>query len=253
MYQILLTCLLIVCSFGKKHHHGHHKHHHSKSSDSKDNHHLKTYLSCAGEATYKVEIYGTWYPARQPLAYPNPGRFSPLGVASHNMHYQIWQNGGYATQGVQNVAHLGDDTVLLSEFETAYNEGYIYDYAGGAAPINSTQTAYVYINVSTKYPFVSGITMVAPSPDWFTSFTNANMCDKTTGKWKTAVVFDNQQPYDAGTNTGSSFLSPSNETNPHVPISEIFCNGIVFCSGGGYVPSLATFAITLQSCNGCTN
>jgi len=231
------------------------KNHHESSSDSGGDNvqKMKTRYSCSGEATYKVAIYGTWYPGRQPLAYPNPGRFSPLAVAAHNTNYQMWEEGGYATQGVQNVAELGDPTVLLQEFQTQYNNGYIYDYVRADGIINSTQTEYVNITVTMKYPYLSGITMVAPSPDWFTSFVNANMCDNNTGKWKDAVVFDEQYPYDTGTHSGVTFLSPDEVTSPHVPITEIYCNGVVFCAGGGDVPSVATFAITLKSCNGCKN
>ena len=82
------------------------------------------------------------------------------------------------------------------------------------------------INVSTAYPYVSAISMVAPSPDWIVGISSVNLCqqDEVTGNfsWVERYPPENQMNlygYDAGTDGGVTFLSPDLPLDPFIPIT----------------------------------
>ena len=39
------------------------------------------------------------------------------------------------------------------------------------------------VEVTTDYPLVSAVSMIAPSPDWFVGVRDYSLCNTTTGKW----------------------------------------------------------------------
>ena len=88
--------------------------------------------------------------------------------------------------------------------------------------------------MSRDYPLVTLVTMVAPSPDWFAGVTGLRLIEN--GAW----IEDRVVPaaaWDAGTDSGVSFVSPDLETIPRQPISRILAPPL------GSVP-LGTFRIT---------
>ena len=49
--------------------------------------------------------------------------------------------------------------------------------------ISNIGTTIVNVEVTTDYPLVSAISMIAPSPDWFVGVRDYSLCNTTTGKW----------------------------------------------------------------------
>ena len=87
------------------------------------------------------------------------------------------------------------------------------------------------------------ITMIAPSPDWFTGASMIELCDYETGEWKEMVEYD-AMAYDAGTEMGTGF-SPDNEAEePHMPISMIMCDSMAFCEAGEDIKPVAKITVT---------
>ena len=59
---------------------------------------------------------------------------------------------------------------------------------------------------------LSGVAMLAPSPDWFIGFYNVEMCDLTNNTWKTSMTGD-LYGYDAGKRAGTTWaLSTTTES-----------------------------------------
>ena len=54
-------------------------------------------------------------------------------------------------------------------------------FEGGG--ISNVGTTIVNVEVTTDYPLVSAISMIAPSPDWFVGVRDYSLCNTTTGKW----------------------------------------------------------------------
>mmetsp|Transcript_9910 Transcript_9910/g.41933 ORF Transcript_9910/g.41933 Transcript_9910/m.41933 type:complete len:101 (+) Transcript_9910:398-700(+) len=62
------------------------------------------------------------------------------------------------------------------------------------------------LEVQTARAYLSGIAMLAPSPDWFSGFSQINTCDVVTGEFIDHI----EGPlgaYDAGTDGGESFMA----------------------------------------------
>ena len=78
------------------------------------------------------------------------------------------------------------------------------------------------IVVKDKYSMVSLITMIAPSPGWFVGLDSYDLCGSD-GRWKDTVIMD-LLPWDAGTDSGTSFQSSDIPTIPSDVIKRITSN-----------------------------
>jgi hypothetical protein len=93
------------------------------------------------------------------------------------------------------------------------------------------------ITVSQRFPLVTLVTMVAPSPDWFVGVSALPLFDA--GAWKDDIRVE-LFAYDAGTDSGVSFRSPDLESRPREPIARM--TGFPFLGDSG-VPPLGTFRL----------
>ena len=85
--------------------------------------------------------------------------------------------------------------------------------------------------------------MIAPSPDWFTGASMIELCDYETGEWKEEVTHM-AMAYDAGTDAGTTFVTPDAMEDPFQPISMIACGDAdAFCDSGDIEP-VATITVT---------
>jgi hypothetical protein len=73
--------------------------------------------------------------------------------------------------------------------------------------------------------------MIAPSPDWFVGVSGLCLCEGNA--WADSVIVD-LFPYDAGTDGGTTYLSPDRDTDPPDPISRI--EGSPFAVDGEVAP-----------------
>lgn len=165
---------------------------------------LTTARTCRGTATYRVSLVGRWTANRFEVFDPT-AHFAPLTAISHKSRYSAWTQFGYASEGIKNVAQLGDNTVLLRDLDVAKSDGFVRDVSGMplGTIFNGNETGSVDVTVDCENSFISAIAMAAPSPDWFASIDRVNVVrrgrfiKKMTGK-----VF----AHDAGTDDGVDFL-----------------------------------------------
>lgn len=74
------------------------------------------------------------------------------------------------------------------------------------------------IKVTEEYPLVTLVTMIAPSPDWLVGVDSLNLYeDGAFVNEKTVVLYG----YDAGTDSGTTYSSPNDPTDPPVSIFKI--------------------------------
>ena len=84
--------------------------------------------------------------------------------------------------------------------------------------ITNTGTSIVRdVEVSSNYSLVSAITMIAPSPDWFTGVHDYNLCNESNGKWFDKRVKD-LFLYDSGTDDAPKFVHEDTPSSPAVAI-----------------------------------
>ena len=72
----------------------------------------------------------------------------------------------------------------------------------------------IEVEVTQDFPLVSIVTMLAPSPDWFTGIKKVSLCDTSSGMWMDNHTIYNLDPWDAGTDNGTTFMADDYATMP---------------------------------------
>ncbi|CAH1265381.1 SPON2 [Branchiostoma lanceolatum] len=159
-----------------------------------------------GNPVYSVVFKGEWTKAQFPKQYPRrrpPAQWSTLVGRVHNGAHTMWSKGQLATPGVRLFAEEGKTVWILNEGK------FIDDVASqflAAAVGRGVGSTAANITVNGKNPMVSFMVRLVPSPDWFTGVSSLNLCED--GRWKDEVHVD-LDPWDAGTDGGLTFSSPS--------------------------------------------
>ena len=98
-------------------------------------------------------------------------------------------------------------------------------------------TAAFEIKLEERHPLVSLVTMIAPSPDWFTGVAGVRLLED--GAWvaeQTLVL----EAWDAGTDGGATFTSPDADAMPQGRVERLA--GAHFAAQGNIIPlCTATF------------
>ena len=166
-------------------------------------------------ATYTVTLESVWSAETHPDDFPPNPHFSPLIGATHNSDVVFWQPGQLASLGIKNVAELGSTFQIRAEINSAIEAGTALDLIeGGGIPLSPGAVSTSF-EIHPSHPLVSVVTMIAPSPDWFVGVHDLSLIKY--GRWAEQIVFT-IFPYDAGTDSGTTYNSPNSVTNPPVPI-----------------------------------
>lgn len=178
-------------------------------------------------ADYRVTFNSNWNSTDHPIDFPGgSAHFSPLVGNTHNIAGQIWDVGGIATNGIEQMAETGGTSMLNAEIDTELNSGGTESRVNGAGAGN-VDSIEIEMTVSNSHPLFSMVTMIAPSPDWFVGVHDLDL--RENGVWRQNYTVD-LFPYDAGTQDGDSFNNAGANTNPRDPIEQIvtspFPNGI---------------------------
>lgn len=164
---------------------------------------------CSGEATYRVRFNFRWTRSRFPNR-PGGAHFSPLVAFSHAHRFSSFTRFGYATDGVQSVAETGQTRIIRRELTTAQENGQVLEYKVGSGPGAEGETS-LEIKVNCKSKYISAISMVAPSPDWFVGVFRESVVRN--GKFRKRIS-GKLRVYDAGTDAGETFNAPNQRSNP---------------------------------------
>ena len=168
-------------------------------------------------ARYRLTFDATWTAATHPLEAPPNPHFSPLIGATHDDRVTFWQDGSLASEGIRRMAEQGRTSPLDDEIRTANAAGHAQQLLLGDG-ISSPKVYTFEIAVSREFPRVTLVTMVAPSPDWFVGVSGLPLLEN--GAWIEDRIIQ-LGAWDAGTDSGRTFLSPDQETLPRQPIARI--------------------------------
>lgn len=176
-------------------------------------------------ATYEVTFDATWSAATHPQGFPGGAHFSPLIGASHDGTSRLWRLGELASAGIESMAEIGATSTLRSEMMQIVAAGKSLTVISGSG-INSPGNTRVTFTLDHSQPLVSLVTMIAPSPDWFVGVDSLSLT--ADGAWIDDVTVE-LAPFDAGTDSGTSYNAANADTQPPVPIALIedgpFANG----------------------------
>lgn len=183
----------------------------------------------AQDATYQIRFDGDW---TSNLPRPGSAHFSPLIGATHQAPGAIFSPGTLASRGVENVAELGSNGVLISEINNGIANGSIGGLITRSGNVGPEQITSFNISVSEDHSLLTLLTMIAPSPDWFVGVHDLDLQDAN-GNWRPQVTV-NLNSYDAGTENGNNLSLNNSPTVPQGVIAMLDAavpNGALFGAG----------------------
>jgi len=166
--------------------------------------------------SYQCEFVNRWTRERHPNEYPTGAHWSPPLMASHSKRYTMWSGDQVSSAGVERVAETGQLSVLQTELDAAkpvVNDVGSSDgafFPGGDLFSTSIRGT---LDMDNSHRLISAITMVAPSPDWFTGLNSFR--PTSGGKWLSSFTVDSF-PWDAGSENGNDYSGSNTATNPKV-------------------------------------
>jgi len=192
--------------------------------------------ACPGpSAKYRVVFTSTWGPGTHPVDIPSDPHFSGLIGGVHNDAVRFWEEGGLASQGIEDMAERGRKTPLDAEVQQAIDQGTAFTLLSGGNIPNSPGAVSLDLVVTPNFPLVSLVSMLAPSPDWFVGVSALSLCQD--GEWVERLNIP-LYVWDAGSDSGESYESPDADLDPQLPIAQI--EGYPFLIDGK-VPAVGSF------------
>jgi hypothetical protein len=189
----------------------------------------------ASSVRYEVGFDATWSRQSHPREFPANPHFSSLVGGTHSARESFWEPAGFASDGIEAMAERGSAAVLADEVRAAIGRGTAeFLLRGDALPLSPGSVSLEF-QVSAEFPLVTLVTMVAPSPDWFVGVHGLSLIED--GEWvgeRRVELF----PYDAGTDSGATYLSADRDTRPREPIALIAGPPL---RTGGRVEAMGTF------------
>jgi len=201
--------------------------------------------AAADGAQYSVTLKRLWTEKSHPFEYPEAGlltgpHFSGLIGATHNGAYKIYKEGAKPTPGLEDLSEKGKHSPLDAEIKAAIaagKAGALFE-TGPIRDADGSET--VSVMVDSKFPMVSAVAMIAPSPDWFAGAADVNLMEG--GKWVAKKTVD-LYAYDSGGDDGATYKADDKDTNPKKSV--MTANTPHFVSKGAKV-RVATLTFTKQ-------
>ncbi len=175
-------------------------------------------LTSAGPAAAQVEVARfelaveiTWSAGTAPLDFPGSAHLSGLIGATHNARYVLFRDGHTASSGLELVAENGRAALLKAEFAEALRRGRLGEVIEGPALARVPGRIGTRFEATKDHPMLSFVTMLAPSPDWFTGA--ADIALLVDGNWidQVEIVL---WAWDSGTDSGATYSAPNHDTQP---------------------------------------
>ena len=191
------------------------------------------------EARYRVSFSATWSAETHPTNFPSNPHFSGLVGGTHHGDVRIWQTGEVASDGIELMAETGGKTKLLPEIEQLIEDGTAHGTLSGGGLSTSPATVSLEFDAVSTHPYVTLVSMLAPSPDWFVGVSALPLMED--GAWRERVEV-NLRLYDAGTDDGTVFTAANADTDPAEPIAALTESDTDFSEGE---PFVGTFVFEL--------
>ena len=186
----------------------------------------------AETANYEVVFQSTWTSTSHPQGFPSNPHWSLLIGGTHNAQAVFWEPGGMASLGIEDVAELGSIVALRREIEAAIAVKTAFNtFRGVKTSVEPAGSDIFAFTVHRDFPLVTLVTMIAPSPDWFTGVHGLSLIEDSDWAPSKSVILD---LYDAGTDSGPTYQSPNSDTQPRERIRRI--TGFPAFVGGQLVP-----------------
>jgi len=168
------------------------------------------------QATYKLDISVEWSASTAPFEFPEEAaHLSSLVGLTHTDQISLFADGETASSGLELVAENGRAGILKAQIEEWMRK----DRVGALVEADGIKSVPGNISTTFKttvdHPLLSVITMVAPSPDWFTGVSAVPLYSDD--GWVDTIELP-LWVWDAGTDSGTTFYAKNADTQPHESI-----------------------------------
>ncbi|MEM8618445.1 MAG: spondin domain-containing protein [Actinomycetota bacterium] len=167
-------------------------------------------------ARYRVTITQTWDGSTHPGTLPPNPHTSPAVLAAHGRAGDLFASGTFASAGIEQMAETGGTSILRAELAANPTVSAVIGGRGIDTDATPAFNALGEVEVTQEHAFLSLVTMLAPSPDWFIGFSDVSVFGQN--GWEQRIVLD-LGSYDAGTDSGVGFTSGDIDTQPRELIS----------------------------------
>lgn len=202
-------------------------------SSSDDNAANTPVSSCAADACYRITMNEVWSQANFPTQYPSGSHFSALIGGVHGNGVDFFELNQSASTGIEDMAETGGTSDLRNEVNAAIGSGTALALISGSGIASSRTSVTVEIELSNAFPLVTLVSMLAPSPDWFTGVDSLSLQDSS-GNFVDSLTV-NLEVFDAGSDSGVTFNSANADSNS--VITKLSCADLVndcgFSNGRG--------------------
>ena len=168
-------------------------------------------------ATYRITFTPNFTEENFPTDYPSNANFSGILVAVHAPGEHIFQEGQLATDGVKELAETGSADALELELESQGGEDnatfVVYRLASTGGPEEAQSLEITITPSKTSFSFISSL---SPSPDWFVGVDNRTLIESSTSLVDELSI--SLESFDAGTDSGTTYNSDDEPTDPALPI-----------------------------------
>eukprot|EP00532_Pseudo-nitzschia_australis_P007131 CAMPEP_0168177166 /NCGR_PEP_ID=MMETSP0139_2-20121125/8277_1 /TAXON_ID=44445 /ORGANISM="Pseudo-nitzschia australis, Strain 10249 10 AB" /LENGTH=588 /DNA_ID=CAMNT_0008096135 /DNA_START=253 /DNA_END=2019 /DNA_ORIENTATION=+ len=182
-----------------------------------------------GDLRYYCTFRGKWSEERHPIDFPKSPSWSAPVIVSHSNGWRMWTGTETVTAGVEYLAEEGFPTIMYNEFQNAGFES--LQMIVGERMFNTTESQELPpINVTYSHPWLSAMTKITPSPDWFAGFSDLRTISYDTETYYNRIVVKSYV-WDSGTDEGEAYHSFDRDLDPQVPCMR-FCVPPNVGSGG---------------------
>ena len=188
---------------------------------------------------YRVTFNATWSMQTHPTNFPSNPHFSGLVGATHHGDVRLWETGEVASDGIELMAETGGKRELRHEIEHLIEDGDAYRELSGDGLSTSPSMVSLEFDAVSTHPFVTLVSMLAPSPDWFVGVSALPLMED--GAWLERVEVQ-LRLYDAGTDDGTVYIASDANTDPAEPITRLTESEAGFTDGE---PLVGTFVFEL--------
>ena len=153
-------------------------------------------------ATFELTLDITWSAETAPLEFPESAHLSRLIGATHHSRYTMFRDGHTGSSGIELVAENGRNSVLQSELAESMRRNRVGTVFEGPGLSSPPGTVTVQFETTKEHFLLSFVTMVAPSPDWFTGAADVRLV--VDDAWIDAAELT-LWVWDAGTDNGDTY------------------------------------------------
>ncbi len=167
---------------------------------------------------YRVTLRNHWTAAAFSTRFPSGAHLTGIVGATHGAGVDFWAPGALASTGIKDMAERGSKTPLLAEVANAITAGTAeFALSGDGVALGVPETSLQF-NISTRFPRVTLVSMLGPSPDWFTGVGAVSLLRE--GRWLQRLEMP-LRVYDAGTDDGTTFGAANAVSSPATPVQHL--------------------------------